>query len=170
MWYLTFRLYLCQTGCYNFDLVTDSAAIQQSITDPLFRRAVDLLDTGNAGALASHLDAHPHLLSIPAAFSESSFPSGTEPDQYFHEPRLLWFVAENPIRNESLPDNIAEVAQCIIDRQRVHSGGTLQRDLDYTLKLVTSGRTSASGSETGRADRTPPVSAIPATRTGPPAV
>ncbi len=120
--------------------MTDSAAIQQSITDPLFRRAVDLLDTGNAGALASHLDAHPHLLSIPAAFSESSFPSGTEPDQYFHEPRLLWFVAENPIRNESLPDNIAEVAQCIIDRQRVYSGGTLQRDLDYTLKLVTSGR------------------------------
>jgi len=113
--------------------------IHHHITDPLFRKAVDLLDAGNVQDLAHHLDRHPDLLASSAMFSETSFPHGNRPDQYFYRPKLLWFVAENPIRNKALPDKIDDVAQCIINKQRIHSPETLQHDLDYTLELVVSG-------------------------------
>ena len=118
----------------------DQLAIHCTITNPLFRQAVDLIDAGQVVELAEHLEQHADLLGIAAGFSETSFPSGTKPGQYFEQPKLLWFIAENPIRNGTLPDNIADVAQCIINMQRVHSRDTLQRDLDYTLGLVVSGR------------------------------
>jgi hypothetical protein len=119
--------------------MSDERPIHHHITDPLFRKAVELLDAGHVLELENHLDAHPHLLADAAAFSEASFPHGNEPDQYFYKPKLLWFVAENPIRNHALPDNIADITRCIIDKQRIHSPETLQHDLDYTLGLVVSG-------------------------------
>ena len=118
----------------------DPLAIHRTITNSLFRQAVDLIDAGEVVELAEHLDQHPDLLGIAPSFSETSVPSGTQPGQYFDQPKLLWFIAENPVRNDTLPDNIAYVAQCIINKQRVHSPNTLQRDLDYTLALVVSGR------------------------------
>ena len=55
-------------------------------------------------------------------------------DDFFARPYLLWFVAEDPVRNDKLPGNIAQVARAIItaaERQRVES---LQEQLDYALR------------------------------------
>ena len=115
----------------------DILPIHQYITNELFRQAIGLLDAGRVAALAAHLDQYPSLLSETASFSETFFISGTQPGQYFEAPKLLWFVAENPIRNRALPDNIIDIIQCIIDHQRKHSDDTLQHDLYKTLALVT---------------------------------
>ncbi|MGI9410747.1 MAG: ankyrin repeat domain-containing protein, partial [Hyphomicrobiaceae bacterium] len=53
---------------------------------------------------------------------------------------LICFIAENPVRNDRLPANIADVAQLLIDMARAQHVPTLQEDLDYTLGLVASGR------------------------------
>src|SRR5262249_40584745 len=57
-------------------------------------------------------------------------------DGFFRQPYLLWFVAEDPVRNNELPRNIAQVATAIIkaaERERVVSQ---QEQLDYALRLV----------------------------------
>ena len=120
--------------------MTDAPPIHRYITDTLFKEAVALIDTGNISKLCAHLDEHPQLVEVTAEFSEVFFISGTQPGQYFEHPKLLWFVAENPIRNNALPYNITGIAQCIIDYQRAISTAALQHDLDYTLSLVTSGK------------------------------
>jgi Ankyrin repeats (3 copies) len=91
--------------------------------DALFTQAVALLEAGDAAALARLLDQHPHLLRERTDFGDEA---------YFQKPYLLWFVAENPVRNGRLPANIAAVTKLLIDR------GADQ--VDYTLELVTSGR------------------------------
>ncbi|HUR83669.1 MAG TPA: ankyrin repeat domain-containing protein [Thermoanaerobaculia bacterium] len=89
----------------------------------LFARAVALIGTGDIASLATLLDEHPELVRERTDF---------EGHAYFHRPYLLWFVAENPVRNGTLPPNIAEIAKLLIDR------GADQ--LDYALELVCSGR------------------------------
>ena len=91
--------------------------------DELFTRAVALLDAGDTAALARLVDEHPHLVRERTDFGE---------EKYFHRPYLLWFVAENPVRNDRLPPNIAEVTKMLIEK------GADQ--VDYTLNLVASGR------------------------------
>jgi len=113
--------------------------IHRYITDPLFQKAVSLIDSGDTAGLTAFLCEHPNVLSDTASFSETFFVSGTQPGQYFERPKLLWFVAENPIRNNTLPENITRVIQAIVDAQYIHSADTIQYDLDYTLSLVTSG-------------------------------
>jgi peptide-methionine (S)-S-oxide reductase len=51
-------------------------------------------------------------------------------------------VAENPVRNNHLPDNITAVTQLIVDRLKAGHVESLQQQLDYTLALVCSGRVS----------------------------
>jgi ankyrin repeat protein len=59
-----------------------------------------------------------------------------EGGNYFQNPSLLEFVAENPIRRGKLPANIVEVAKLILD-----AGAKNDRArLDETLGLVCSGR------------------------------
>jgi peptide-methionine (S)-S-oxide reductase len=91
--------------------------------DETFTRAVALLDSGDLVALASLIDEHPRLVRERTDF-------GTE--RYFLRPFLLWFVAENPVRNDRLPPNIADVARLLIAK------GADQ--VDYALALVSSGR------------------------------
>ena len=112
--------------------------IHHHINDSLFREAIDLLDAGNVAELDRHLEKHPELLANATSFSQTSFLHGTQPSQYFHQPKLLWFIAENPTRNGNLPANIVEITKLIIDKQRVHSSATLQEDVNYTLGLVVS--------------------------------
>lgn len=97
------------------------------IADPVFRRAVDLIDDGDAAGLAAHLAAHPGLAMRHVAF---------EGGNYFRDPALLAFVAENPVRNDSLPPNIVEIARLILDA----AGGTDAGAVDETLALVASSR------------------------------
>src|SRR5678815_3434132 len=76
------------------------------ITDPLFRKAVEAIDSGSTGVLKRLLQDHPKLAS-----KRLDKPS----EGYFQYPYLLWFVADNPIRNERLPANITEVTRILID-------------------------------------------------------
>lgn len=96
------------------------------IRDPLFRRAVNAIHGGDLRALTTLLDAHPNLLRDRPG----------EPDcygqDYFRDPKLFWFVANNPTLMKTMPANIAEVARAMIER------GVERADLDYTLELVMS--------------------------------
>ncbi len=96
----------------------------ERIEDAAFRRAVDLLDAGDAAGLREHLKRHPKLV-----LQHVEFESGN----YFHAPALLEFIAENPIRHGTLPKNIVEVAQVILD------AGPDQAAKDVTLALVATG-------------------------------
>jgi hypothetical protein len=99
----------------------------ERIQDPVFRRAVELLDDGDVEGLRLHLERHPGVVTQRVLF---------EGGNYFHEPTLLEFVAENPVRHDSLPPNIVEVARAILDA----GARADRRAIDSTLGLVCSGR------------------------------
>jgi hypothetical protein len=96
----------------------------ERIEDATFRRAVDLLDRGDVAGLRTHLDQHPNLVHQHVTF---------EGGNYFRNPTLLEFVAENPVRHGTLPDNIVRVAKVILD-----AGGEPSA-LNETLMLVSTG-------------------------------
>ncbi len=100
------------------------------IPDPLFQEAVSALDAGAVSALESLLSAHPDLVRDRIDFGEG----------YFRRPYLLWFVAENPIRNGTLPQNIAEVTRAILRAVERSAADTRQEQIDSALALVCSGR------------------------------
>ncbi len=101
------------------------------ITDPLFRNAVEAIDSGNISMLKKILQDDPQLvgkrLDVPT-------------EGYFQHPYLLWFVADNPIRHERLPANITEITRLLIDAVRQNANRTFQEQIDYTLGLVATGR------------------------------
>jgi len=97
----------------------------------VFRDALSAIDAGDVSTLEGLLAAHPGLVRDRIDY-------GTE--EYFRNPYLLWFVAENPIRNGKLPKNIAQATQAILramDRERVES---FREQIDYALGLVCSGK------------------------------
>src|SRR3989442_1939193 len=57
-------------------------------------------------------------------------------DGFFQKPYLLWFVAEDPVRNGKLPRNIAQVTRAIIQAAERASVESLPEQLDYALRLV----------------------------------
>jgi ankyrin repeat protein len=59
-----------------------------------------------------------------------------EGGNYFRDPTLLEFVAENPVRHDSMTPNIVEVARTILDA----GAKSEQRGINSTLGLVSSGR------------------------------
>lgn len=97
---------------------------------PMFREAVSALDAGDVRALEHLLAAHPELVRDRLDYGEG----------YFRQPYLLWFVAENPIRNGRLPRNIAQVTRAIVAAAERQGVGSLREQLDYALGLVCSGR------------------------------
>ena len=104
----------------------------------LFQRAVSAIDAGDVDALDRLLVDHPALvrdrLEDPGAWLRDTVKGAL--DGFFKAPYLLWFVAEDPVRNGNLPTNIADVARVIVNaavRERVES---LQAQLDYALNLV----------------------------------
>jgi hypothetical protein len=104
-----------------------SAPHHERIEDPAFRQAVDLLDAGDAEGLRVYLNRHPGIVHQRVVF---------EGGNYFRNPALLEFAAENPIRHGILPANIVSVAKVIIEA----GARTDQAALDETLGLVCSGR------------------------------
>jgi peptide-methionine (S)-S-oxide reductase len=106
--------------------------------DALFRDAVSAIDAGDIAKLELLLTAHPVLLrerlASPGAWLRDT--AGRALDGFFQRPYLLWFVAEDPVRNGRLPANIAAVARTIIDAARREGVATLQEQLDYALTLV----------------------------------
>jgi ankyrin repeat protein len=97
------------------------------IRDPAFRDAVGAIHRGDVAALERLLDAHPRLLRERAAEPDCY------PRDYFRDPKLFWFVANNPILVKPMPRNIVTIAQVMLKR------GIEQADLDYTLMLAMSG-------------------------------
>ncbi len=97
---------------------------QQRIENPTFRRAVELLDAGDVAGLRARLNQHPNLVHQRVAF---------EGGNYFRNPTLLEFVAENPVRHGTLPANIVEVTKVIL-----HAGPS-QSAQNETLMLVATG-------------------------------
>jgi hypothetical protein len=78
----------------------------ERIEDPIFRRAVGLLDAGDTAGLRALLELHPKLVHQHVLFQGGN---------YFRSPTLLEFIAENPIRHGTLPSNIVEVTRVILD-------------------------------------------------------
>ncbi len=97
---------------------------QQRIENATFRRAVELLDAGDIVRLRAHLKQHPNLVNERVLF---------EGGNYFRNPSLLEFVAENPVRHGTLPPNIVEVTKVILD------AGPSQSAKNETLMLVSTG-------------------------------
>ena len=96
----------------------------ERIEDATLRRAVELLDVGDVAGLRTHLNQYPNLVHKHVDF---------EGGNYFRHPTLLEFVAENPVRHGTLPDNIVRVAKVILD------AGVEQSALNETLMLVSTG-------------------------------
>jgi hypothetical protein len=94
---------------------------QQRIENATFRRAVEFLDAGDAAGLRAHLNQHPNLVHEHVVF---------EGGNYFRDPTLLEFAAENPVRHGTLPANIVEVTKVILD------AGPRQPARNETLMLV----------------------------------
>ena len=90
-----------------------------------FREAIAAIDRGDLETLRRLLGEDPAL--VQERLDDTT-------DAYFAHPYLLWFVAGNPVRNETLPANIAEAAGAIIE------AGATREQIDYTLELVASGR------------------------------
>ncbi|HET6275576.1 MAG TPA: ankyrin repeat domain-containing protein [Candidatus Cybelea sp.] len=97
----------------------------ERVADAAFRRAIELLDAGDAHGLRAHLQANPRLARERVQL---------EGGNYFREPALIEFIAENPTRRGSLPANAPEIARVILD-----AGGKGDRaSLDSALALVAS--------------------------------
>jgi hypothetical protein len=109
-----------------------------SLLDMGFREAVAAIDAGDAAGLDRLVTGDPALvrerLESPGPWLRDAV--GGALDGFFQRPYLLWFVAEDPVRNGRLPDNIATVAHTIIDAARRQSAPNLQEQLDYALTLV----------------------------------
>ncbi|HTR25395.1 MAG TPA: ankyrin repeat domain-containing protein [Terriglobales bacterium] len=98
----------------------------ERIEDAIFRRAVEMMDAGDAVGLRAYLRKHPKLVHQHVAF---------EGWNYFHNPALLEFVAENPVRRGKMPENIVEVATVILDAGAEND----EAELNETLMLVATG-------------------------------
>jgi hypothetical protein len=96
----------------------------ERIEDATFRHAVDLIDAGDAAGLRVYLKQHPKLVHQHIVF---------EGWNYFHNPTLLEFIAENPVRHGKLPANIVEIAKVILEF------GPEESELNETLMLVATG-------------------------------
>jgi peptide-methionine (S)-S-oxide reductase len=57
-------------------------------------------------------------------------------DGFFQKPYLLWFVAEDPVRNGKLPGNIVQVTRAIIQAAEHEGVESLREQIDYALRLV----------------------------------
>ena len=100
----------------------------ERIQNALFREAVNLIDAGNATGLRAFLQKHSQLIHERVEF---------EGGNYFRNPTLLEFIAENPSRRGQLPANIVEIAKVILDAGT--SAGTSNESLNETLMLISTG-------------------------------
>lgn len=106
--------------------------------DASFREAVAAVDSGDVPKLRRLLTAEPMLtrerLESPGDWLKAQI--GDALEGFFQRPYLLWFIAEDPVRNGSLPANIADIAGTIISEVKRAGAGNLQEQLDYALQLV----------------------------------
>lgn len=99
------------------------------IDDPEFAAAVAAVQAGDAQTLERLLDADPRLLT--ERIREPDCYRAARRDQYFLDPKLFWFIANNPTLVKTPAPGLPEVARTMLSR------GIPQDDLDYTMGLVT---------------------------------
>ncbi len=106
--------------------------------DSLFRDAMTAIDSGDVSSLHSLLTKHPAVacrrLESPGVWLRDTV--GKALDGFFRNPYLLWFIAEDPVRNGKLPPNIAEAGRTILQKVQQAGPETLQEQIDYCLQLV----------------------------------
>ena len=106
--------------------------------DELFRSAVSAVDAGDIDALERLVVAHPELacrrLDAPGDWLRAKV--GDALDGFFQKPYLLWFIAEDPVRNGTLPANIAAIARTIVQAVQRSCADSLRQQLDHALRLV----------------------------------
>lgn len=111
----------------------DSQALNQ-----LFQRAVSAIDAGDVRELELLVAGSPSLvrerLDAPGAWLRDKV--GDALDGFFARPYLLWFVAEDPVRNGRLPGNIADVTRVILRALEREPAETRREQLDHALRLV----------------------------------
>jgi peptide-methionine (S)-S-oxide reductase len=109
-----------------------------AVLDSLFCEAVSAIDAGDVARLERLLAEHTRLvrdrLDSPGAWLRDKV--GGALKGFFRQPYLLWFVAEDPVRNGRLPGNIAQLAGMIIEAAKREGVDSLQEQLDYALRLV----------------------------------
>lgn len=131
-----------------------------------WHQAVAAIDAGDIPALQRTLAAHPFLVLERLEGSPGWLRRqvGDAVDGFFARPYLLWFVAEDPVRNGRLPSNIAEIIRVIIAAARAQTdAATLQEQLDSTLRLVCwSGVAAAAGLQLHMIDALVDAGASPA--------
>jgi hypothetical protein len=98
------------------------------IRDASFKAAVAAVQQGDVATLGRLLDAEPRLLK--ERIVEPEVYRQAKRQQYFRDPKLFWFIANNPTLVPKLPPNMVEVARAMIAR------GVDKADLDYALELV----------------------------------
>jgi len=133
-------------------------------SDPYYQ-AVTAIDAGDVDRLQLLLAAHPQLVSDRLDDSPEWLRRqlGGAVDGFFSRPYLLWFVAEDPVRNGRLPSNMPEIIHAIVAAARQTHAATLQEQLDSTLRLVCwSGVAAESGSQLGMIDALLDAGASPA--------
>ena len=96
----------------------------ERIEDAAFRKAVNLIDLGDAAGLSALLKQRPNLTHQHVVF---------EGGNYFRNPTLLEFIAENPVRHGKVPANIVAIAKIILHTGVEHSA------LNQTLLLIATG-------------------------------
>lgn len=99
--------------------------------DPFFFDALDFIDTGQLSNLRQLIEATPGLVSTRA---------NVPTEGYFQHPYLLWFVADNPVRQGKLPRNIVEITRLLINFVWLHAPQSFSDQIDTTLGLVASSR------------------------------
>jgi len=105
--------------------------------DTLFQQAVSAVDLGDENNLKELLNIHPQLatnrLYHPGKWLTDVIPDAL--NSFFKDPYLLWFVAEDAERNNTLPPNIANIAAIIIEKAKTEKTN-FQEQINYGLKLV----------------------------------
>jgi peptide-methionine (S)-S-oxide reductase len=106
--------------------------------DALFQRAVSAIDAGDVSELERLAAVNPRVvrerLDDPGAWLRDKV--GSALDGFFRRPYLLWFVAEDPVRNGRLPDNISDVTRVILRAAEREGVETRREQIDYALRLV----------------------------------
>jgi len=100
------------------------------ITDPLFKIAVEAIDEGRITELQDLIAEHPELIKERLITFEEG---------YFKDPYLIYFIADNPIRNGKLALDITDITRLLIKEVKRRSKENWKEQLNYTLGLVVTG-------------------------------
>jgi ankyrin repeat protein len=112
-------------GGKKADMTEKALPHHERLEDPLFHRAVSLIDAGDTAALRLLLVKNPALIRQRVSFGDGG---------YFSNPGLLEFIAENPVRHGVLPKSIVDVATVLLE------ACPEPNSMNATLGLVASSR------------------------------